>query len=73
MMTSEIKKKTTEVIWEVVREHQEARTLITDEIVQLFMEPSRDFDHSRHPKETIEDTLEGQHLGFHFDPYFRSH
>ncbi len=69
MMTSEIKKKATEVIWEVLREHQEARLLVTDEVVQLFMNPDRDFDHTRYPKESIQ--LEGQHLGFHFDPYFR--
>lgn len=70
MMTSEVKKRATEVIWEVLREHQEARRLITDEIVQLFMNPHREFDHSRHPKESMSDSLE-QHLGFHFDPYFR--
>lgn len=71
MMSSEIKKKATEVIWEIVREHQEARLLVTDEVVQLFMDPHREFDHSRHPKNSISDSLEGQHLGFHFDPYFR--
>lgn len=71
MMTSEIKKKTTEVIWEVVREHQEARQQITNEIAELFMNPNREFDHTRHPKGTIAAT-EGQHLGFHFDPYFRN-
>jgi tryptophanyl-tRNA synthetase len=74
MMTSEIKKKATEVVWEILHEHQEARRLITDEIVQLFMNPNRDFDHSRHLKNFTTDQTEGQHyLGFHFDPYFRSH
>lgn len=73
MMTSEVKKKTTEVIWEILREHQEVRLLITNEIVQLFMNPNRDFDHSRHSKEFMTDAIEShQHLGFHFDPYFRS-
>jgi tryptophanyl-tRNA synthetase len=72
MMTSEIKKKTTEVVWNVVREHQEARRLVTDEVVQLFMNPYRDFDRSRHPKESIEHQEEEMHLGFHFDPYFRA-
>jgi tryptophanyl-tRNA synthetase len=72
MMTSEIKKKTIEVIWEVLREHQEARRIITDEIVQLFMNPNRDFDHSRYHKESITYEDNEQHLGFHFDPYFRS-
>jgi len=72
MMTSEVKKKATEVIWEVLREHQEARLQVTDEVVQLFMNPHRDFDHSRYPKELTSDAMEGQHLGFHFDPYFQS-
>lgn len=71
MMTSEIKKKVTEVIWEIVKEHQEARQQITEEIVQLFMNPHRDFDHSRHSKEAMTEVNESQHLGFHFDPYFR--
>lgn len=71
MMTSEVKKKTIEVIWNVVKEHQEARRLVTDEVVDLFMNPNREFDHSRHPKESIEYQHEHSHLGFHFDPYFR--
>lgn len=68
MMSSEIKKRAIEVIWEVLREHQEARLLITDEVLHLFMNPHREFDHSRRPK----DPLHGLdlHLGFHFDPYF---
>ena len=72
MMTSEVKKKTIEVIWEILKEHQEARQQVTDEIVELFMNPDRDFDHTRHPKETISHGDEELHLGFHFDPYFRS-
>ncbi len=72
MMTSEVKKKATEVIWEILREHQEARALITDDIVKLFMNPKRDFDHSRHSRESTAHDNEEQHLGFHFDPYFRS-
>jgi tryptophanyl-tRNA synthetase len=72
MMTSEIKKKTTEVIWEILREHQEARAQITDEIVKLFMNPNREFDHARHPREVLSHGDENLHLGFHFDPYFRS-
>lgn len=71
MMTSEIKKKATEVIWEVLGEHQEARQNVTQEVVNLFMNPQREFDHSRHPKE-FDDTQVGQHLGFHFDPYFKT-
>lgn len=71
MMTSEIKKKTTEVIWEVLREHQEARQLVTNEIVQMYMNPNRDFDHSRLSNKSSIDEHEQQHLGFHFDPYFR--
>ncbi|MBS0629493.1 MAG: tryptophan--tRNA ligase [Verrucomicrobia bacterium] len=70
MMTSEVKKKTIEVIWNVLREHQEGRRLVTDEIVDLFMDPNRDFDHSRHPREKMAHNEEEQHLGFHFDPYF---
>jgi len=70
MMTSEVKKKTIEVIWNVLKEHQDARKLVTDEVVDHFMDPARDFDHSRHPREKIEHNEEEQHLGFHFDPYF---
>jgi tryptophanyl-tRNA synthetase len=72
MMTSEVKKKATEVIWALLKEHQEARESVTPEIVQMFMNPNRDFDHARHPKEALAATSEDQHLGFHFDPYFRS-
>lgn len=71
MMTSEVKKKTIEVVWNVLKEHQEARRLVTDETVEHFMEPTRDFDHSRHPREKIAHNEEEQHLGFHFDPYFQ--
>ncbi len=71
MMTSEIKKKTIEVVWNVVREHQEARRLVTSEIVQQYMDPNRSFDHSRRHREIGELSEEDQHLGFHFDPYFR--
>jgi tryptophanyl-tRNA synthetase len=72
MMTSEVKKKATEVIGALLKEHQEARARITPEIVEEFMNPNRDFDHKRHPKEALTATLEDQHLGFHFDPYFKS-
>lgn len=72
MMTSEIKKKVTEVIWEILQEHQDARAQITDEIVRLFMDANRAFDHTRVPKESLAHAAEMQHLGFHFDPYFRS-
>jgi tryptophanyl-tRNA synthetase len=70
MMTSEIKKRTIEVIWNVVKEHQEARHLVTDEVVAFFMNPHRPFDRSRHIKEPIEFQHDEQHIGFHFDPYF---
>ena len=72
MMTSEVKKKTIEVIWGVLKEHQEARAKVTSEIIEHFMNPHRDFDHACHPKEALAATIEDQHLGFHFDPYFRS-
>ena len=71
MMTSEIKMKTIEAVWQVVKEHQEARRLVTDEVVAFFMNPNRTFDRKRHPKEPIELQHEEQHIGFHFDPYFR--
>ena len=72
-MTSEVKKKATEVIWEILREHQESRRLVSDEIVQLFMNSNRDFDHSRYSKNFTTELAEDHHyLGFHFDPYFRS-
>jgi hypothetical protein len=34
--------------------------------------PDPAFDHTRHPKEAIAATNEDQHIGFYFDPYFRS-
>lgn len=71
MMTSEVKKKTIEVIWKVLKEHQEARFLVTEEVVKLFMNPNRDFDHSRHPKKICAHVNDDEGpLGFHFDPYF---
>ena len=73
MMTSEVKKRTIEVLWNVVREHQESRRLVTDEVLRLFMDPNRDFDRSRRQREPLEHTHEEQHIGFHFDPYFISH
>ena len=72
MMTSEVKKKAIEVIWSLLKEHQEARSRVTPEIVQHFMNPTRDFDHKRHLKETLAAMTEDQHLGFHFDPYFKT-
>ena len=71
MMTSEIKKKTIEVIWKVLHEHQNARLLVDDQIVQLFMNLNRDFDHSRSSKELAIEATEGQYLVFYFDPYFQ--
>lgn len=70
MMTSEVKKKTIEVVWNILKEHQEARKLVTDEVVNEYMNPQRDFDRTRHPKGSIEHLKEDLHLGFHFDPYF---
>jgi tryptophanyl-tRNA synthetase len=72
MMTSEVKKKTIEVLWGVLKEHQDGRRLVTDEMVEMFMDPAREFDHSRHPKAEISHIEDELHLGFHFDPYFRS-
>lgn len=72
MMSSEVKKKAIEIIWKVVKEHQDARALVTPEIVQLFMDPNRKFDRSRLPKDIVDHHPEDQHLGFHFDPYFQT-
>lgn len=74
MRTSEVKKRAIEAVWKVVHEHQVARASITNEVVAHFMNPHREFDHMRVPRDSVEHTLEGledQHLGFHFDPYFR--
>jgi tryptophanyl-tRNA synthetase len=71
MMTSDVKKKTIEVVAALLKEHQDARMLVTDDVVREFMDPNRDFDRTRHPKETIPHQQEEEHLGFHFDPYFR--
>lgn len=70
MMTSDVKKRTIESVWNVVTEHQAARKLVTDEVVTFFMNPHRPFDRSRHVKEPFELQSEEQHIGFHFDPYF---
>jgi tryptophanyl-tRNA synthetase len=72
MMSSEIKKRTIDVVWNVVQEHQEARRLVTDEVVREFMNPNRSFDRTRRPRELSEHLHEDLHLGFHFDPYFQS-
>lgn len=72
MMTSEVKKKTIEVISAIVKEHQDARALVTESVVEEFMNPHRSFDRQRHPKPALTSQHE-EHLGFHFDPYFRSH
>jgi tryptophanyl-tRNA synthetase len=72
MMTSEVKKKAIDVIGALLKEHQEARARVTSEVVQTFMNPHREFDHKRHPKEALAATIEEQHLGFHFDPYFKA-
>jgi len=71
LMTSEVKKKAIEVIWAVLKEHQEARARVTPEVVQMFMNPHREFDHKRSPKEAFAATRDDQPLGFHFDPYFK--
>jgi tryptophanyl-tRNA synthetase len=71
MMTSDIKKRTIEVVWSVVEEHQKARRLVTNDVVAFFMNSHRPFDRSRHLKEPIELQHEEQHIGFHFDPYFQ--
>jgi len=70
MMTSEIKKKTVEVIWAIVEEHQKARLQISDDVVKAFMEPNRTFDHARAERAPVTSTDHEYHLGFSFDPYF---
>ncbi len=72
MMTSEVKKKAIEVIWNILKEHQAARALVTPEVVAHFMNPSRTFDHTRNPQQAAFRASQDQHLGFHFDPYFNS-
>lgn len=72
MMTSEIKKKTIDVLWEVLKKHQEARAQLTEESVALFMNPHRKFDHSRAPKSPLQEESKESVLGFQFDPYFRT-
>lgn len=70
MMTSEIKKRVTEVIWNVLSAHQSARSQITNEVVHTFMNPNREFDHSRSSKKHLSKITQGDQLGFYFDPYF---
>lgn len=71
MMTSEVKKRTIEVIWEVLNAHQEKRLSVTDEVLSSFINPDREFDHTRQPKTSIVPVSnEEQASGFHFDPYF---
>lgn len=74
MMTSEVKKRAAEAIWKTVQAHQLARAQITPQIVHEFMNPEKEFDHSRISRDSIEHQKEeeqDQHLGFHFDPYFQ--
>lgn len=72
MMTSEVKKRAIEALWEVLKGHQEKRLLVTDEVIKLFMDPHREFDHARHPKKSkvLVSRPDEEPLGFHFDPYF---
>ena len=72
MMTSEVKKKAIEIIWNILKEHQAARALVTPEVVAHFMNPNRTFDHTRNPQQAAFHASQDQHLGFHFDPYFKS-
>lgn len=69
MMTSEIKKRATEVVWEVVKRHQDAYQQVTDALLTQFMDPARTFDHSRKERALLH--AETNYLGIHFDPYFR--
>lgn len=71
MMTSEIKKRVTEVIWEVLEKHQAARSEISSNVIESFMNPSRSFDHSRLVKADVNLSEDNEQMGFHFDPYFR--
>ena len=72
MMTSEIKKKAIDAIWEVLSPHQEARAKITAEVLKHFMNPNRDFDHSRKPRNDFVQEERAGELGFNFDPFFRN-
>lgn len=72
MMTSEIKKKAIDAIWEVLRPHQEARSNITNDILNHYMNPNREFNHSRKPRQNFVQEETAGELGFNFDPFFRN-
>lgn len=41
LLTGEVKKRLGDVVWELVHEHQEARTKVDDAMLERFMDPRR--------------------------------
>ncbi len=70
MMTSEVKKRMIEVVWEVVEAHQKARAQVDATVLNHFMNPKRAFDHTREERPDLITPSHASSLGFQFDPYF---
>ena len=70
MMTSEVKKKAVEAIWETLRPIQEARAKVTPEQLRHFMNPNRPFDHTRKKRDGVTPAKREGEAGFGFDPFF---
>jgi len=72
MMSSEIKKKMSDVVVSFVKEHQRRRADITPELLDMYFSCNREFDHRRTPRELLpllaDETYE--RMGVGFDRYF---
>lgn len=72
MMSSDIKKILTDVILKYVKEHQEKRNAITEEVFDHYFNPNRYFNLERPTREPLEplSNEEYQKQGCNFDRYF---
>lgn len=72
MMSHEIKKRIADCVVEYLRKHQEARSLVTEEVVAHFFNPRREFDHSRPVREPLILLTKEQYMqqGANFDRNF---
>lgn len=72
MMTSEVKQIMGNIVAEFVRDHQEKRALVTDEVLDHYFDPNKEFDLTKPMRDQIEllpdEVYEKQ--GCNFDRYF---
>lgn len=72
MMTSEIKKIMFDVVMNYLKQHQAKRELVTDEVLDHFFSPNREFDLSRPPRKDYQLKSDEEYAkqGSNFDRYF---